>query len=265
MGLDPVAAGAFSPLPWSWPKRRSFHPGKCGLELKFNDPESLLKCMEFISTRKGGSGKLGEGGKVLAESYGAPQLFMGVKGAPLSPFDPRAIQGLGLHFATSNQGPNHTYGYTFIDELLNVHRSMDPWEIADKPEWVKEWQDVCAVMDSLGLCNWILMGLRINNVVPWSTAVLGSQYRPTTSWRRERGYGTSSACSISARGSRPKTISSRSVSSRNRSRRDPRRARSAGSPKCFRPTMNSAAGRKRVPTRETLQRLKLEEIHHAQD
>lgn len=103
---------------------------------------------------------------------------MGVKEIPLSPFDPRALQGIGLHFATSHYGPHHLYAYTFIDELLNVHESLDPWAIEGKPQLVKHYQDLTAVMDSLGLCNWPLMGIRFNHLVPMVNTCLGTSFRP---------------------------------------------------------------------------------------
>jgi aldehyde:ferredoxin oxidoreductase len=99
---------------------------------------------------------------------------MGVKGISMAPFDPRAIQGMGLHFATSNYGPHHLYAYTFIDEVLNVHEHLDPSSVDGKPALVKRYQDTAAIMDSLGLCNWPLMGLKFKNFVPMINSCLGT-------------------------------------------------------------------------------------------
>jgi aldehyde:ferredoxin oxidoreductase len=113
----------------------------------------------------------------LAEAWGANQLFMGVKGSPLAPFDPRAIQGLGLHFATSNLGPHHADAPTFIDELLGVHDRLDPEAVDGKPELVKEYQDRTAVLDSLGFCHRLLLGLKFANLIPKVNAVMGMQFK----------------------------------------------------------------------------------------
>jgi aldehyde:ferredoxin oxidoreductase len=177
MGLDPIATGGLFATIMDLIDKGVVSPEEFKLELKFGAADALVDGMELMSTKKGYARRMGAGGKALAENFGAPELFMGVKGAPLASFDPRAIQGLGLHFATCNQGPHHAYGYTFIDELLNVHKNLDPWEIEGKPELVKEYQDVTAVMDSLGFCNWLLMGLKFTNFVPMTNAVLGTQYK----------------------------------------------------------------------------------------
>jgi aldehyde:ferredoxin oxidoreductase len=130
----------------------------------------------MVATKKGHAQRLGKGAHAVAEEWGFPESFVGVKGAPLASFDPRAIQGLGLHFATCNQGPHHAFAYTFIDELLNVHQEADPWEIDGKPTLVKQCQDITAAMDSLGFCNWVLLGLKFKNLVPMVNAVLGAQF-----------------------------------------------------------------------------------------
>lgn len=177
MGLDPVATGGLFATAMELVEKGALSQENVKLDLNFGAADVLIKSLELISTKEGFGKRLGIGGKALAENFGFPEIFMGVKGAPLASFDPRAIQGLGLHFATCNQGPHHAYGYTFIDELLNVHRGMDPWETEGKPELVKEYQDMTAVMDSLGFCNWLLLGLKFTNLVPMTNAVLGSQYK----------------------------------------------------------------------------------------
>lgn len=177
MGLDPVSTGGLFSTVMEMVEKGVVSTDDLKMEVQFGDPESLLKAMELISTRKGHAKRLGIGGKALAEEKGFPDLFMGVKGAPMAAFDPRAIQGLGLHFATSNLGPHHAFAYTFIDELLNVHQPVDPWETEGKPAFTKHYQDMTAVLDSLGFCSWPLLGLKFNNLVPMVNAVLGAQYK----------------------------------------------------------------------------------------
>jgi len=176
MGLDPVAAGGTLATAMELIEQKVLSPEELKLELRFGDGQAMLQALRLISTKKGHARRLGQGGKALAESYGKPEVFMGVKGMSLAPFDPRAIQGLGLHFATCNYGPHHLYGNIFIDELLNVHENIDPWVIEGKPGLVKRYQDSTAVMDALGLCSWPLMGLKFNNYVPLVNSCLGTNF-----------------------------------------------------------------------------------------
>lgn len=177
MGLDPIATGGLFATVMEMVEKGVVPHEDLKLEIGFGASEALVKGMELVATKKGHAARLGGGGQAVSQAHGFPEFFMGVKGAPLASFDPRAIQGLGLHFATCNHGPHHAYGYTFIDELLGVHQEADPWEIAGKPELVKRWQDMTAIMDSLGFCNWVLLGLKFKNLVPMVNAVLGAQYK----------------------------------------------------------------------------------------
>ncbi|MBW2265258.1 MAG: aldehyde ferredoxin oxidoreductase family protein [Deltaproteobacteria bacterium] len=177
MGLDPIAAGGTVATAMELAEKGLDARDALKLDLRFGQADDLLQALTLMSTKKGHAKRIGQGAKALAEEYGNPGLFMGVKGVPMAPFDPRAIQGMGLHFATSNYGPHHLYAYTFIDEVLNVHENLDPWATEGKPELVKRYQDTAAVMDSLGLCNWPLMGLKFMNMVPMINSCLGTGYK----------------------------------------------------------------------------------------
>jgi aldehyde:ferredoxin oxidoreductase len=176
MGLDPAATGGTLATAMEMLEQKALTPEELKIDLRFGNGEAMLEAIRLMSTKGGHAKRLGQGGRSLAESFGKPEIFMGVKGMPLAPFDPRAIQGLGLHFATCNYGPHHLYGNTFIDELLNAHEKIDPWDIEGKPQLVKEYQDTTAVMDSLGLCSWPLMGLKFKNYVPMVNSCLGTSY-----------------------------------------------------------------------------------------
>jgi len=177
LGLDPVATGGFLALAAELLEKGLATPEALGLEFHFGDGEGLSKAVESLVKNKNVIPAWRERGGQLAEAWGGSHLFMGVKGAPLAPFDPRAIQGLGLHFATSNQGPHYADAPTFIDELLGVHQRLDPEAVDGKPELVKDYQDLTAVLDSLGFCHRVLLGLKFANLIPMVNAVTGEQYK----------------------------------------------------------------------------------------
>jgi aldehyde:ferredoxin oxidoreductase len=177
MGLDPIAAGGTVATAMELAEKGMASKDDLKMDLRFGHGDDLLQALTLMATKKGHAKRIGQGAKALTDEYGEPELFMGVRGIPLAPFDPRAIQGMGLHFATSNYGPHHLYAYTFIEEILNVHENLDPWTIEGKAELVKRYQDMTAVMDSLGLCNWPLMGLKFNNFVPMVNSCLGTGYK----------------------------------------------------------------------------------------
>ena len=195
MGLDPIAAGGTVATAMELVEKGIADRDSLKLEFRFGQGEDLLQALTLMATKKGHAKRIGKGGQALAEEYGQSKRFMGVKGLSMAAFDPRAIQGMGLHFATSNYGPHHLYAYTFIEEVLGVHEELDPLTTEGKPELVKRYQDMAAIMDSLGLCNWPLMGLKFNNLVPMINSCLGTEYRADDLlrigeriWNQERLY-----------------------------------------------------------------------------
>ena len=79
-----------------------------GVELKFGSAEALAVMSEKTGKYEGFGKELALGSKRLCEKYGKPEFFMGVKGQEFPGYDGRALQGMGLGYATSNRGPHVT-------------------------------------------------------------------------------------------------------------------------------------------------------------
>jgi len=83
-----------------------------GLDLSWGNNGDMIKLLEKIGRREGFGELLGEGTKRAAERIdkGAEAYAMHVKGSEMPAYEPRAVKGYGLVFATSNIGANHMYG-----------------------------------------------------------------------------------------------------------------------------------------------------------
>jgi aldehyde:ferredoxin oxidoreductase len=165
-GIDPVSAGAAIACAMGLARMGRLPVSENGLVLSSGDPASLLGCLESMASGKGLGKLLAQGARRLADHAGAPETFMGVKGLELPPYEPRAVQGLGLHFATSNFGAYDLNGLTVIDEVLGVHCPANPLEVAGKAEQVKMYQDAIAAVDSMGVCVLPLMAVWLKDLAP---------------------------------------------------------------------------------------------------
>jgi aldehyde:ferredoxin oxidoreductase len=83
-----------------------------GMDLTWGNSKNIIKLVEKIGQREGIGKLLGEGTKRASEQIGeeAENYAMHVKGSELPAYEPRAVKGYGLVFATSNVGANHMYG-----------------------------------------------------------------------------------------------------------------------------------------------------------
>ncbi|MCP4328206.1 MAG: aldehyde ferredoxin oxidoreductase family protein [Alphaproteobacteria bacterium] len=116
-----------------------------GIPLNFGNPEALTLMAEKTGTYEGFGQVLGLGSRLMCEKYGHPELSMTVKGQEFAGYDGRALQGMGLGYATSNRGACHLKHAVFSED-------MDDQTGKGKAKPCKDSQDRIAVIDSTGLC-----------------------------------------------------------------------------------------------------------------
>ncbi len=75
-----------------------------GIALDWGNADAMVEVMRLTGVGEGFGKKLGLGSYRLAESYGHPELSMTVKKQEMPAYDARAMQGIGLNYATSNCG-----------------------------------------------------------------------------------------------------------------------------------------------------------------
>ena len=116
-----------------------------GIRLEFGNAQALCQLAEMTGKGEGFGRDIALGSKLLCAKYGRPELSMAVKGQEFAAYDGRAMQGMGLAYATSNRGACHLraspYGHDFGST-----------EVAGKAQVVKESQDFIAAIDSSGVC-----------------------------------------------------------------------------------------------------------------
>ena len=116
-----------------------------GIDLKFGSAEALCDLTEMIGKGEGFGKDVAMGSKLLCEKYGKPEFSMAVKGQEFAAYDGRAMQGMGLGYATSNRGACHLRASPYASDFTTM-------EIEEKPKVVKDSQDFIAAIDSSGLC-----------------------------------------------------------------------------------------------------------------
>ncbi|MCH8002703.1 MAG: aldehyde ferredoxin oxidoreductase family protein [Proteobacteria bacterium] len=116
-----------------------------GVALDFGNAEALTVMAEKTGKYEGFGQVLGLGSKLLCEKYGHPELSMTVKGQEFAGYDSRALQGMGLGFATSNRGACHLKHDVFTQD-------MEDQTGQGKAKPCKDSQDLISMVDSTGLC-----------------------------------------------------------------------------------------------------------------
>jgi aldehyde:ferredoxin oxidoreductase len=147
-----------------------------GIDAKFGSAHALAFFAEETVNGRGFGKEIGQGSKRLTEKYGHPDLSMSVKGQEFPAYDGRAIQGIGLAYATSNRGACHLRGYTIASEVLGIPVKTDPLESNGKPELVKAFQDATAAFDAAGVCIFTSFAWGLADVQPQVAAACGDEF-----------------------------------------------------------------------------------------
>lgn len=97
---------------------------------------------------------LGSGAEIAGKVFGVERVPV-VKGQALPAYDPRAVQGIGVTYATSPMGADHTAGYAVATNILKVGGDVDPLKPEGQVELSRNLQVATAAVDATGMCLFI--------------------------------------------------------------------------------------------------------------
>ncbi|MCF8067360.1 MAG: aldehyde ferredoxin oxidoreductase family protein [Desulfobacterales bacterium] len=172
MGMDTITAGSTIACAMELTEKRFIPKSDIGLDLKFGNGHAVVELLKQTAMREGFGNALAEGSYRLAESYGHPELSMTSKKQEFPSYDPRGGQGFALAYATSNRGGCHIrqevhclefFGIALIN-IIETGGAIDRFSTEGKPQVVKDVQDFYCMIDSSGICNFIIIGSPDPNV-----------------------------------------------------------------------------------------------------
>ncbi|MBC2724573.1 MAG: aldehyde ferredoxin oxidoreductase [Desulfosporosinus sp.] len=94
---------------------------------------------------------LGNGADFTGRAFGVTRIPT-VKHQSIPAYDPRAVKGIGVTYATTTMGADHTAGYSVTSNVLNVGGRIDPLGKEGQIELSRNLQIATASVDSAGLC-----------------------------------------------------------------------------------------------------------------
>ena len=97
---------------------------------------------------------LGSGAAVAGKAFGVRHVAV-VKGQAFPAYDPRAIKGIGVTYATSTMGADHTAGYTIGPNVMKVGGDVDPLKPDGQAALSRDLQIATAAIDTAGLCLFV--------------------------------------------------------------------------------------------------------------
>jgi aldehyde:ferredoxin oxidoreductase len=125
---------------------------------KFGDAEGAIKLVKEVGAGTPLGRILGNGAAVTGRVFGVERVPV-VKGQAMPAYDPRGIQGIGVTYATSTMGADHTAGYAVGANVLGVGGKVDALKPEGQIELSRNLQIATAALDSTGMCLFVAFPL----------------------------------------------------------------------------------------------------------
>ena len=124
--------------------------------IPFGDGPGTLKLIEEMRDGTPLGRILGTGAAAVGRAYGVTRVPV-VKDQGLPAYDPRPVKGMGITYATSTMGADHTAGYCIPINILKVGGFVDPLRKEGEVDLSRRLQIGTAMIDSAGLCIFVMI------------------------------------------------------------------------------------------------------------
>ena len=123
--------------------------------LSFGDAQGIKNLLREDVTDGTPLGRIiGNGTASVGHAFGLTRVPV-VKNQAIPAYDPRSIKGIGITYATSTMGADHTAGYCIATNILGVGGLVDPLKKDGQVELSRNLQIATAAVDSTGMCIFV--------------------------------------------------------------------------------------------------------------
>ena len=126
--------------------------------VEFGDGAGAIRLMEEVGKGTPLGRVLGCGAGITGKVFGVEKVPV-VKNQAIPAYDPRPIQGIGVTYATTPMGADHTAGYAIATNILKVGGDVDPLKTEGQVELSRNLQIATAAIDSTGMCLFIAFAI----------------------------------------------------------------------------------------------------------
>jgi aldehyde:ferredoxin oxidoreductase len=124
----------------------------------FGDGAAAIELVEEVAKGTEIGKIIGSGPDAVGRHFGHDRVPT-VKGQSIAAYDPRAIQGMAVTYATSPMGADHTAGWVVDQNLEDFGGTINPLGAEGQVEASRDTQIHMAAVDTVGICDFAQSGL----------------------------------------------------------------------------------------------------------
>ncbi len=121
---------------------------------EFGDAQAAIEMVKEVGKGSPLGRILGNGAHITGEVFGIERV-PAVKRQTMAGYDPRSCFGIGVTYATSTMGADHTAAFMVAPNLFNIGGSLDPHKPDGQVEACRNFQIATAAIDSTGMCLFV--------------------------------------------------------------------------------------------------------------
>ncbi len=125
---------------------------------EFGDGQAAIAMVEEVAAGTEMGKVIGNGPAAVGEHFKHDRVPV-VKGQSMAAYDPRAIQGMAVTYATTPMGGDHTAGWVVDQNLEEFGGTLDRFSAEGQVEASRDTQIHMAAVDSVGICDFAQSGL----------------------------------------------------------------------------------------------------------
>ncbi|RLA90718.1 MAG: aldehyde:ferredoxin oxidoreductase [Deltaproteobacteria bacterium] len=145
LGIDTITAGNIAGFAIEAAKR-----GKLSLEIDYGEVDKIADLIKKIVYREDVGDLLAEGVREVSKRLNLEDIAIHVKGLEPPGYDPRALKGMGLAYATSDRGACHLRTTFYKPEMAGI---SPPDKLDDKAKIFVDYEDKLNIFDTFILCR----------------------------------------------------------------------------------------------------------------
>jgi aldehyde:ferredoxin oxidoreductase len=174
LGLDPLSMGAAVASVMDLRDRGLLSDDEVGFPLGFGNSSGLMGLLAQAEKNEGLGRALAEDPFQIARNRSSHSIFH-IRNQPIGPSHPLRDPLIDLHYRVSNSGTWYLLASGHFARELEIY---DQFGVKDEVSRVRLFQDTMAVMESLGLCEYLLLFLNLKDIASLLSPILGVDVDP---------------------------------------------------------------------------------------
>jgi aldehyde:ferredoxin oxidoreductase len=175
LGIDPLSMGVTIASAMDLYEKGSISKREVGVSLNFGDSQAIRYLINQVEKDEGLGKLLAEDPLQVAKNHSFPTSVFHVRNQPVGPSHPLYDIHMELHYRVSNSGTWYLLAASPFTKKLEIYDQFNP---RDDVSRVRLFQDMMAVMESLGFCEYLLLFLNLEDISSIISPILGVNLEP---------------------------------------------------------------------------------------